>query len=98
MRAFTAALAAGVALLLAGCGTPVSVIIPKGAETLIKNVVKQQTGQQVTDVSCPSNVRAKAGTTFTCHFSAGGQKYLAHMHIVRVKGAGVYYDVTTSPA
>ena len=82
------------ALLLAGCGT--LVIIPKGAETVIRNVVTQKTGEAATNISCPANVAAKAGHTFTCHFLAGGQKYIARMLIVRVKGHGVYYDVSTA--
>jgi hypothetical protein len=96
MRRLTAIGAAGAALLLAGCGT--LVIIPKGAENVIRNVVGQHTGLQATNVHCPSGVHAKAGNTFNCHFAADGQNFIAHMHIVRVKGTSVYYDVTTSAA
>ena len=98
VRVVSVILAAVLALLLAGCGTRVLVVIPKGAETVIRNVVGRQTGLQASDVICPSNVHAKAGNTFVCHFSAGGKKYIAHMSIVRVKAPAVYYEVTTSLA
>ena len=88
--------AVALALLLGGCGT--LVIIPKGAETVIRNLVKQHTGATATNVNCPSGVHAKAGNTFSCHFTAGGQKYIAHMDILRIKGTSVYYNVSTSPA
>jgi hypothetical protein len=98
MRKLTLILAAGAALLLAGCGTKPLEIIPGGAETAIRNAIKQHTGLPATNVRCPSGVHAKAGNTFACHFSAGGQNYIAHMHILRIKGHAVTYDVTTSPA
>jgi Domain of unknown function (DUF4333) len=96
MRKLVVVPVAALALLLAGCGT--LVIIPKGAETVIRNLVKQHTGETATNVNCPSGVHAKAGNTFNCRFSANGHKYIAHMDILRIKGTSVYYNVSTSPA
>jgi hypothetical protein len=96
MRKLIVIPAALLGLLLGGCGT--LVIIPKGAETVIRNLVKEHTGETVTSVSCPSGVHAKAGNVFTCHYSAGGRNYIAHMHILRIKGQSVYYNVNSNPA
>jgi hypothetical protein len=96
MRKLILVPAAVMALMLGGCGT--LVIIPKGAETVIRNLVQQHTGETATNVKCPSGVHAKAGNTFNCHFAAGGKNYIAHMDILRIKGTSVYYNVSTSLA
>ena len=93
MRSIAVIVSAALALLLAGCGT--LEVIPKGAEQVIRNVVREHTGLQAVDVHCPSGVEAKRGNSFNCTFKANGTSYVARMYIVRVKAPAVYYDVRT---
>jgi hypothetical protein len=80
--------------LLAGCGT--LVVKPSGAAQSIIDVVHRKTGLTPTNVSCPSGVKAKVGTTFDCHFlGPGGTKYVAHMRITGVHGHAVDFYITT---
>ena len=81
-------------LLLSGCGT--LVVIPSGAEQVIKRVVLSHTGVTISHVSCPSGVHSKVGNSFDCHFIAQGQRYTAHMVITKVKGTSVAYEVTAA--
>jgi hypothetical protein len=81
-------------LALAGCGT--AVVIPSGAEHAITRLVRSKTGLPTSHVTCPSGIPAKVGKTFDCHFTAQGQPYVAHMHITKVAGSSVYYQVTTA--
>jgi hypothetical protein len=94
MRRRTTGLVIALGLLLTGCGT--LIVIPSGAEQVIKRVVFSHTGLTVSHVGCPSGVHAKAGTSFDCHFTAQGQRYTAHMVITKVKGTAVYYQVSTA--
>jgi uncharacterized protein (DUF2147 family) len=48
---------------VAACGT--TTIDPKSGEDLIRNFAKQN-GGTVKSVSCPSGVKPKDGTTFSC--------------------------------
>lgn len=83
-------------LLLAGCGTPT--VKPDGAERSVRDVVARQTGFRPKDVSCPSGVDAKAGTTFDCHFTGPEPKpYVAHVRITKVEGERVVFYVRTRP-
>ena len=82
------------AVLLAGCGT--AIVIPSGAENVIRRVVRSHTGLSISHVTCPSGITAKAGNSFNCHFVAQGQSYVAHMHITKVAGSSVYYQVSAT--
>jgi hypothetical protein len=84
-----------VALLIAGCGK--LVIVQDKTQTLIKSFVKSH-GATATDVRCPAGVAAKKGNSFDCHFTALGQHYVAHMHILRIKGNSVFYNIQTAPS
>ena len=79
--------------LLAGCGQ--AVILPGPAEQIITRFVYGRTGFHAPDVRCPSNVPAKAGGSFTCHFTGPDGKYVAIMHIKSVHGRRVLYDIRT---
>ncbi len=71
-------------------------VIPSGAEHAITRLVRSKTGLPTSKVACPSGIQAKVGNTFDCHFIAQGQRYVAHMHITKVAGTSVYYEVTTA--
>ncbi len=86
-------LVASAGLLLAGCGQ--AVILPGPAEQIISRFVSGRTGFHPPDVRCPSNVPAKAGGSFTCHFTGPDGKYVAIMHIKSVHGRRVLYDIKT---
>jgi hypothetical protein len=94
MKRRTAGTVVALGLLLSGCGT--LVVIPSGAEQVIKRVVLSHTGVTISHVSCPSGVHAKVGNSFDCHFIAQGQRYTAHMVITKVKGTSVAYEVTAA--
>jgi len=53
-----------VAILVAACGT--SIVDTQKAESVLKKDVVAQTGVAIASVSCPDNVAAKKGATFTC--------------------------------
>jgi hypothetical protein len=95
MKRGTTGIVVGLGLLLAGCGT--LEVIPSGAEQVISRLVRSHTGLSISHVTCPSGIEAKAGKAFDCHFVAQGQTYVAHMHIRKVVGTAVYYQVTTAP-
>ena len=81
---------------LAGCGT--DTVKPDGAERSIEDVVGKQTGFRPTDTECPSDVEAKAGTTFDCHFTGPEPRpYVAHMRITKVDGEAVSFQIDTLP-
>jgi hypothetical protein len=85
------------AALLSGCGT--LVVIPSGAEQVIRRLELRTHGTQITNVHCPDGVNAKVGVTFECHFNLpDGTKYTAHMRIVRVHAPEVDYFVSTFPS
>jgi hypothetical protein len=85
------------ATLLAGCGQ--LVVIPSGAEQAVRQIVSTKTSTRAVDVSCPSGVSAKVGTTFDCHFKTpDGTKYVAHMRITSVHGKAVDFQIDTAPA
>ena len=86
-------LVASAGLLLAGCGQ--AVILPGPAQQIISRFVYGRTGFHPPDVRCPSNVPAKAGGSFTCHFTGPDGKYVAIMHINSVHGRRVLYNVQT---
>lgn len=90
------ALAAVMAVHLAGCG---STIKPEGAAQTVVDVVSRQTGFHPADVTCPSGVDAKVGGEFTCHFTGPeGKPYTADMRITKVDGERVEFDVRTHPS
>lgn len=79
------------ALLLAACGQ--SVILQGPTERVVTSFVYSHTGFRPHDVSCPSDVPAKAGGTFQCHFTGPDGKYTAYLLIKRVKGTRVDYQI-----
>jgi hypothetical protein len=83
------------AALLGGCGQ--LVVIPSGAENAVRQLVSTKTSTRAVDVSCPSGVSAKVGTTFDCHFKTpDGTKYVAHMRIASVHGKAVNFQINTA--
>lgn len=93
--AATAAAFAACAFLLAGCS---KVVKSEGAEKSVADLVSRKTGFRPTDVKCPSDVDAKVGGTFECHFSGPrGERYTAFMRILEVKGTRVLFRIRTSP-
>lgn len=87
-------LAGLVALQLTGCG---STIKPDGAAQSVADLVSGQTSFHLnaSDVSCPSGVDAKVGGEFECHFTGPEGPYTAHLHITKVDGERVEYDIKT---
>jgi hypothetical protein len=81
--------AAAVTVLLAGCGG--SVVSPSAAESVLAKAFKNKTGGTATHVSCPSNVDAKVGKSFTCHFTSAGTSYVGDMTIQKIQGTTVYF-------
>jgi hypothetical protein len=76
-----------------------STIKPDGAAKSVVDVVSGQTGFHPTDVSCPSDVEAKVGGEFDCHFTGPEpQPYTAHLKITKVDGENVYYYITSRPS
>ncbi len=57
-------LVVGMASLLAGCGE--TKIDPAKGEKLVSDLVTEQVGARVASVTCPDDVVAKKGVTFTC--------------------------------
>jgi hypothetical protein len=57
--------------------------------------VSRQTGFHPKDVSCPSDVEAKVGKTFTCHFTGPDGDYVAEMRVTQVDGERVVFAVRT---
>jgi hypothetical protein len=82
--------------VLVACGK--STVRPHGAERAVTDVVFRQTGFRPTDVRCPSDVEAKVGETFECHFSGPEGPYTAHMRITKVEGERVEFQVRTRPS
>lgn len=62
------------------------------AEKFITDQVAQQTGDTLTDVSCPSGVEAKVGVQFDCHFTDAGGSYTVHMKIQKIEDQGITYE------
>lgn len=83
-------------LALAGCGTKNVILPDKTADTIVKFVSKQ-TGFTPKDVSCPSDVEAKVGGTFDCHFTGPDGPYVVHMTIRKVDGERVLYGIDSVP-
>jgi Domain of unknown function (DUF4333) len=81
--------AAAVIVLLAGCGS--SVVSASAAETTLAKAFKSHTGDTAAHVSCPSNVDAKVGKSFTCHFTSDGTAYVGDMTIQKIQGSTVYF-------
>ena len=84
------------ALLIAGCG---STIKPDGAAQSVTDLVKEQTGFEPKDVTCPEGVEAKVGTTFECKFTGPeGSEYTADMRVTKVDGEDVEFYIETKPS
>lgn len=95
MRAVWVVLAASLALLIVGCG---STIRPEGAADSVVNLVREQTGFEPTDVTCPEGVEAEEGTTFECTFTGPeGVEYTADMRVTKVEGDDVEFYIETAP-
>ncbi|MDQ3725945.1 MAG: DUF4333 domain-containing protein [Actinomycetota bacterium] len=82
--------------VLAGCGE--KTVIPESAEKSVADVVSEDTGFRPNDVSCPSDVEAKAGGSFQCQFTGPeGEPYVAKVRITNVEGEQVEFYVVTRP-
>lgn len=68
------------------------VIDEKMAEKNLTNAVSGETGYTPTGVSCPSDVEAKVGATFDCHFAGPDGPYTAHLKVTKVDGDNVEFD------
>jgi Domain of unknown function (DUF4333) len=101
-RLGAAVLVGAVALQLTGCSATIkskSTIRPEGAAKSVTDLVSEQTGFQPTDVTCPSDVEAKVGGEFECHFTGPeGKPYTAHMKITKIDGEDVIFDIKTRPS
>jgi hypothetical protein len=97
VRPLTSALIlAATSLTATACGE--STIKPDGAQKSVVDVVFKKTGFRPTDVKCPDGVEAKAGKTFTCHFTGPeGKSYIADMRVLNVDGERVNFFVSTRP-
>ena len=71
--------------LAAGCGA--SVLDAAQVNERIAAQIEQQTGAEVASVSCPSDVEAKAGGTFTCTVT-GTDGSEASIAVVQTSGDG----------
>ena len=91
-----AALVVSLVALLVACGQ--STIKPDGAEKSVVDVVSTQTGFRPTDVRCPSDVEARVGVTFDCHFTGPEGPYTAHVRVTRVQGERVLFFVRSRPS
>jgi hypothetical protein len=84
------------ALAATACGE--STIKPDGAQKSVVDVVFKKTGFRPSDVKCPDGVEAKAGKTFTCHFTGPeGTSYIADMRVLNVDGERVNFVASTRP-
>ena len=92
---YAAALGVSLAAVLCACGQ--STIRPDGAEKSVVDVVSQ-TGFRPTDVRCPSDVEARVGVAFDCHFTGPEGPYTAHMRITKVEGERVLFSVRSRPS
>ena len=92
----TVALIVSLGGLLATCGE--STIKPDGAERVVVNVVSTQTGFRPNDVRCPSDVEARVGVTFDCHFTGPEGPYTADMRVTKVQGERVVFSVRSRPS
>jgi hypothetical protein len=68
------------------------VVDAKTAEKNLTSAVSEETGFTPTDLSCPSDVEAKVGVTFDCHFAGPDGPYTAHMKVTKVDGDHVGFD------
>jgi Domain of unknown function (DUF4333) len=73
-------------------------VSPEGAAQAVVNVVSQQTGFHPTDVTCPTGVEAIVGGEFECHFTGPDGPYTARMHITKVDGTDVEFDIESRPS
>ncbi|WP_338079653.1 DUF4333 domain-containing protein [Antrihabitans stalactiti] len=86
-----AAIACALAVSLTGCGSKIKA---DGAEKTIADFVSSKTGFKPTDVKCPSDVDAKEGVEFDCHFTGPeGKPYTVNMKITKVDGDNVNFDI-----
>jgi Domain of unknown function (DUF4333) len=97
-RFATAAIVGLVAVQLVGCSFT-NTVKPDGAAQSVVDVVSGQTGFHPTDVHCPDGVKAEVGAEFDCHFTGpAGVPYTAHMHITKVDGDTIIFDVKSRPS
>lgn len=79
-------------LQLTGCGKTIK---PEGAAKSVADLVSQQTKFKPTDVKCPSDVDAKVGQEFDCHFTGPDGPYTAHLKVTKVDGDDVEFYIQT---
>ena len=91
MRSAIAASIASLALLTAGCSPTIKT---EAAVASVVDLVSKQTGFRPKDVKCPSDVEAKIGIEFECHFTGPeGSDYTAHMKVANVEGDEVQLSI-----
>ena len=96
MRTAVLVSVASLALLAAGCSYTIK---PEGAAASVVDLVSKQTGFKPKDVKCPSDVEAKVGSEFECHFTGPeGSDYTAHMKVTKVEGENVEFYVESKPS
>src|ERR1700756_1190055 len=100
-RTSVAVVGTSMALYLIACNAAShadpNMIMPEATANYVADFVANNSPAKVrpTDVTCPSNVEAKVGGEFDCHFTGPDGKYTAHLKILSVVGTRVEYDVTT---
>jgi hypothetical protein len=80
---------------LAACGE--KTINADNAARSVTDVVSR-TGFKPTDMSCPTNVKAKTGGTFECHFTGPEGPYTAYVRITDVNGEDATFQITSRPS
>lgn len=86
------------ALPISACDSK-STVKPDGAAQSVVDIVSKQSGFHPNDVHCPSDVEAKVGVEFDCHFTGPeGKPYTAHMKVTKVDGSTVLFDVRSLPS
>jgi hypothetical protein len=87
-------LAATLAFGLAACDKTVEA---DSAADSVTEVVKDQTGFEPDDVSCPDDVKAEVGVTFECDFTGPDADYVAEVEITSVDGDQAQFRVVAKP-
>jgi outer membrane murein-binding lipoprotein Lpp len=90
MRTALVVLVASLAMVLAGCG---STIKPDRAAETVTDFVSKNTGFKPTDTKCPSDIDAKVGQKFDCHFTGPDGNYTAHVEVTKIDGEDVLFNI-----
>jgi Domain of unknown function (DUF4333) len=76
---------------LAGCSST-KYVDANTIQSQITKTVDDQTGFKPTDVKCPTDVEAKVGEKFRCHFSGSDGAYTAYVKVTEVHGDKLIFD------